>query len=162
MKNEALYHKTVGILVDAYFADTLVHNNCFACAVGNLICANMGYSYVACQDMPIKKIVWSINDGIYFNTLNLNGSWYDFINGWENKEDGNNKALLEIASTGYNRIEVYSIETAFEQAPKGNSDEDWIFNGLMAVVDALDKIHENTDTQVKEESKKRFQKVLCK
>jgi hypothetical protein len=42
MIKEPLYHKTIGILVDAYFDDTLQHGNCSACAVGNLVAAAKG------------------------------------------------------------------------------------------------------------------------
>src|SRR5258706_8814339 len=45
MKNELLYNKTINILKEAYFNNTLQHNNCYACAVGNIIAGNMGLKF---------------------------------------------------------------------------------------------------------------------
>lgn len=38
------FHETVGILVQAYLNDTLIHQSCQHCAVGNLITAT-GYEF---------------------------------------------------------------------------------------------------------------------
>ncbi len=61
----------------------------------------------------------------------------------------------------YHRTVGISIEHAFEYAPKGNSEDDYMFNGLMAVVDALDIIHENTDINITKEIKQKFVKQLA-
>jgi hypothetical protein len=53
MNRPEVYHKSVQILYDAYFNDTLdVMVNCYACAVGNLIAGNLG--------MEIEKVYFRV------------------------------------------------------------------------------------------------------
>ncbi len=131
MKNEQLYHKTVNTLVEAYFKDELAHGKCNACAVRN-ICGFSEWKWVFCTDPEGQKIRPD------FYNRNLDGC----------------KDLID--STGYTWQELAKIEYAFETAPRGNSDEDWMFNGLMAVVEVLDIIHENTDTNITTQTKTKF------
>jgi hypothetical protein len=39
------FNHTVNVLVKAYLNDTLRHNNCYACAVGNMIASANGFKY---------------------------------------------------------------------------------------------------------------------
>lgn len=170
MIREELYHKTVGILVAAYFNDTLIHGSCYACAVGNLVAANMGLGYKRSGHQSIfKKLIWV--DGS--NELPYPGDnpgakgWGSVLSTNFGKDqtidldDYRGLAKEQIDSTGYSVYELAQIENAFENASQCGSDEDRMFNGLISVVEALDQIHENTDAQVKEESKKRFVKVTA-
>lgn len=137
MINPELYQRTVDILVKAYFEDTLAHGSCTACAVGNIV--NYGKS----------KKTWRWSEVFFtgFMEQNVCSSNYK------------GQAKIEIDSTGYKWKQLAKIEYAFETAPKGNSDDEWMFNGLMAVIDVLDEIHQNTDKEVTEVSKKKFEKV---
>lgn len=161
MINETLYNKTVNILVDAYFNDTLEHGNQCGCAVGNMVAANMG--------IVIKKEVPSEEDGYegiisyWFDKYSQwkDASWYAFIK--RDREDyscfeyDHSLAKKQIRSTGYSYYELAKIEKAFESAI-GKSIEDRRFNGLMAVVEILDEIHENKNPEVSTASKKRFER----
>jgi hypothetical protein len=68
-------------------------------------------------------------------------------------------AHKHINATGYSVHEIHQIEYAFENAPyQGDDTEEWMFNGLMAVVDVLAEIH-GIDLTAKEEAKKLFVKI---
>ena len=54
---KATFENSVSVLVRAYMNDTLIHGNCFACAVGNLIVDANKYTYVPCVDRPAAKFV---------------------------------------------------------------------------------------------------------
>lgn len=147
MKNPELYHKTIDILVKAYLQDNLMHNDCTACAVGNLVGAALdegswnanpfwGWPSV-CVTLREKN-----NIGRIFNPSNYKG-----------------EAKRQIDATGYRYQDLAKIESSFELAYKGDNDEEFIFNGLMAVVEALDIIHENTDKVLTTSVKSKFQKV---
>jgi hypothetical protein len=67
----------------------------------------------------------------------------------------------QINSTGYTWRELMEIEKAFELGTMNKEVNDKSqFDGLMAVVECLDKIHENHDTQVTTNSKNKFTKNL--
>jgi hypothetical protein len=87
------FDKTVDVLVSAYLNDTLVHGNDCACAVGNMICAAMGYKYGG----------WQANWHVGL-VCGLGGPFKE-------------AAFIEVASTGYSVDEILTIERAFEQAP---------------------------------------------
>lgn len=148
MKNKDLYKRTVDILVQAYFNDTLIHGNCCACAVGNLIAANNGFTF-------IKKY--------FFEWRETNPEWPSIHLFRECKQIADpinydqKKGMEQLLSTGYTIIETAAIEYSFEKAT-GNTKDERMFNGLMAVIEVLDKIHENTDTEITAESKQRFAK----
>lgn len=131
-----LYHKTVGILFDAYFNDTLRHMNCHACAVGNIVAANCGYRF---EEGGLRWVGRSPN-------------WSDIILMGFDSRDG----LMEIHSTGYDQGELSKIEQRFENAPRGNNDEDRMFNGLVAVLDVLKDIHQVTDQDLLTSNNNRF------
>lgn len=153
MKNEKLYTRTVDILVQAYLNDTLRHGNCYACAVGNIIAANKGYTYVPATDQKSQKITWNVTGGTYYNEAKY-GSWFDIIHGCGSGEKG----VSEISSTGYSINEIRKIERAFERAEEGESSDEYMFNGLMAVLNVLEEIHE-VDATVTTAQKNRFTKL---
>ena len=157
MLRPELYHKTVDILVQAYFNDTLESWNCSACAVGNLVAANMGYE--------LKK---PANGGLrWYNQVGelIHSSWslvHSLSSFGQEIRPMNygGKAKAEIDSTGYSYTETASIELAFENGYEvGEADDERMFNGLMAVIEVLDQIHENTDTDVTTASKQKFQRA---
>lgn len=139
MIKEALYKRTTDILFDAYFKDMLVHDDCAACAVGNLVAANM--RYVACD-----TATWKDRSG-----HKLTPKWVDLfatIGGRQEIREWNlGEALHEIKSTGYGWRQLARIEYAFESANKGTSKEDYMFNGLVAVLEVLKQIHQVTDDE---------------
>lgn len=142
MKNEALYHKTVDILVEAYFQNSLEHNNCAACAVGNIIAANMGYEY----HHNGNQLYW------FGKSVSEAHAWYEIL--FSSKL--NTEGLKQIASTGYSMKEIIAIEEAFENQYSSSDDADKrMFNGLMAVIDVLDVIHE-VDNETTISSKNKF------
>jgi hypothetical protein len=141
MKRPELYQRTVDILVQAYFNDTLRHGSCAACAVGNII-ANS--NNIAIVERGFGTLSW---------VGRCSDNWYLDLCCGPNPEAGfDTKRLIE--KTGYSVAQIIAIEEAFEST---HYDEvDAMFNGLMAVIDVLDQIHENTDSTVTEVSKKKF------
>lgn len=139
----ALYRRTVDILFDAYFNDTLRHTDCWACAVGNLVFANMGYTLASCGS-------WRDKQGEICSP-----EWYDAVtcDGKPIVRNLNGLTKIQIASTGYTLRETCRIERSFERCDNGKSPEDWMFNGLVAVLEVLKEIHEVTED---EESPQRF------
>lgn len=155
MKNKELYQKTVDILVQAYFNDTLEHSNCSACAVGNIIAANNGIEFERVIDTPLKVYwkgenhpSWDIVFSTAFGKQERTPEYYA----------GNAKDQID--STGYAWQELAKVEYAFECAKRGRSNDEHMFNGLMAVIDVLDEIHENKDTEATTKTKARFKKEL--
>ncbi len=136
MKNKKLYEKTLNILVDAYFNDTLKHANCYACAVGNIIAANLSLSF------------FRFGNAICWNEEN-NFDWFFHVK----KNQITYNSLRQVRSTGYTSLQLNNIEIAFENASKK---DDYMFNGLMAVIEVLDQIHENKDAEITNESKCKF------
>lgn len=153
MNRPELYQKTVDILVKAYFDDTLIHGDCYACAVGNIIAGNCGFTYgeneysvMHCDALKKKGLSWN--------------EWLNYPNFFI--RDSQNMSAEErdmVARTGYSFQELCSIESAFEDEVDTKGDE--MFNGLMAVVEALDKIHENTNEETTKQSKQKFNKQLA-
>jgi hypothetical protein len=157
MKNEALYNKTVNILVQAYFNDTLEHSNCFACAIGNIIAANNGFEFEKKRpqevNFTIVTIGWKHSTEWYGGSSGFQDNW-TCIN---NPHRIPKKLKNEIDNTGYSFQQLIKIERAFEKASKCG---DRMFNGLTAVIDVLDEIHDNKDTALTTASKQKFNKEL--
>jgi hypothetical protein len=128
MTNQKKFEHTVNVLLKAYLNGTLEHGSCTACAVGNLISHCTGQSPIA----------WTFVFSTIFGNQHVNLYNYDGL------------AKIEIESTGYTWKELAKIEFAFETAEFGASNDDYIFNGLMAVVDVLAEIHKIDLTTVKE------------
>src|SRR5690606_3039681 len=61
----------------------------------------------------------------------------------------NETAKLQIESTGYTWQELAKVEYAFENSSNGSNDDEWMFNGLLAVYDVLCEIHEISKDEVK-------------
>lgn len=172
MKRAELYQRSVDILAKAYMDNTLEHNNCAACAVGNLVAANNGYEII--PNLKMSAVAqWCKPKGIGVDFFNpewhkvfMTGGVHDVRTGNITRHQDRDpqayrgEAAQQIDSTGYSWQELSQIEHAFEIAPKGSSEDEWMFNGLMAVVDVLDRIHENTDEAVTRKSKYLFESQL--
>lgn len=145
MKKKELYQKTVDILVQAYFNDTLEHSDCTACAVGNIVAANIE----TCTIPYSSKLPWR---GEWSNVFCTSGCEQDI-----DPSEYRGNAKLVIDATGYKWQELAKIEKAFESVRYNEDEDKWMFDGLMAVIDALDEIHENKDASITTTSKNRFQ-----
>ena len=148
MKHKELFDKTIKILVNAYLNNTLVHNNCCACAVGNIIAASLEIKY----DQDLKWIGQQLAWSTVFVTKRSKPEQTQCP--WAY----NGKAKEQIDATGYSWQELALLEAAFERAPLGKNSEERMFNGLMAVVDALCQIHEMAE-DVKQATKELFVKI---
>lgn len=142
MKNSELFHKTISILVKAYQNDTLEHGMCDACAVGNLL---KGRTSWKTYFMTVSK---TFNEHIYSKEKILRDNEESIQVGLIADHPWCENPYFDIA--GYTLHELASIEWAFETAPKGQNEDDWMFNGLMKVCDALMIIHEANEEEVKE------------
>lgn len=152
MINESLYKKTVDILYQAYFNDTLVHGNCHACVIGNLVAANTSRKYCLVRgELRWSDDVELITDSWYrvFGTL-FTGYRYMKLENYEGE------ARDQIEATGYHLIDLDKIECAFEKSNKGGTPEDYMFNGLVAVLEVLKQIHQVTDEDLITTNHKRF------
>lgn len=135
---KATFENTMDILVKAYLNDTLEHDDCTACAVGNIIKA---------QGWPVSDSSLTKYDGLN------NSSWKllfyttakkQIVNRNFHKEDlilAKQNALKVIKSTGYTVDQLARVEFAFETADKGQNNDDWMFNGLIAVLEIVAQIH---------------------
>src|SRR5688572_4378568 len=123
------FEHTVNVLVQAYLNDTLEHDDCAACAVGNIM-ASCGVVF----GPDFNRAQWLRVIDIEVRRGSKNSA---YVGGYD-KEVG----LQQIKATGYSMEELSKIEHAFE----GDNE---IFNALMAVVDVLAEIH-NVDLSVKE------------
>lgn len=161
MNRPELYHRTVGILYTAYFNDTLQHGDCCACAVGNIVAANMGYKIksdrVKLAHSPYYAeypgfTYWEGPDGSILHYPNNHHrseptGWGAYVCSTPNTQFIRPDALKtpivrsQIKATGYIPEEVALIERVFESA-KGETIEDRMFDGLCRVLDALEAIHE--------------------
>ena len=158
---KASFENTVNILVKAYLNDTLEHLKCSACAVGNLVAAADNttprrYPDNKLDGMGLKFDCWNWAN-------NRQVAWYDVFmtTGGTQRitpELYSDEAKRQIDVTGYAWEELARIEYAFETAPKGKDNDEWMFNGLMAVVDVLADIHQ-VDLSVKESAKLLFVKA---
>lgn len=144
-----LYKRTTDILYQSYFDDLLKHGDGCGCAVGN-ICAGNGVP-------RLESRYYADND--YYNSA----SWMDVfstINGrqltWPERFDGYPNVKRVIEATGYDWQQLAKIEFAFEAADKGETDEDYMFNGLVAVLEVLKEIHQVTDEDLLQSNNKRF------
>lgn len=151
-----LYVKTVDILYQAYFNDTLEHGNFCGCAVGNLVAANMGKTFEHLKNGSPIKVTWAEGGTAAAN------HWYALV-----ADDGSllsnrniEEGTKQIRSTGYLLPEIIAIEKAFESAhvnvDLGEGTDEQMFNGLVAVLNVLAKLH---DVQEDIESFPRFDAV---
>lgn len=158
MKRKELYEKTVDILLDAYNKGTLLHFNCYACAVGNIIAANMGKEFVKDNSeeiMDFHKLYWE-GYSSYDNICSRNGSvspWFAHMKHTNESQEG----LDQLLSTGYTIEELTSIENTFEKNSHYDKGSNTI-GGLKAVLILLQEIHEGSDEQT-EENNIKFEKI---
>jgi hypothetical protein len=168
MKNPELYHKTVDILYQAYFNDTLSHHDCYNCAVGN-ICkeaanqlnieprswANTFVTITDREDWSAKQLFAGDGQIITQNLL-----FGHFIKRVDPDNESDMRCLREsrmlLERVPYPVRELARIENAFERAPFGESGEDYMFNGLVAVLEVLREIHEVTNEDLLTANNKRF------
>lgn len=148
MKRPELYHCTVSILEQAYLNDVLEHGNCYACVAGNIIAHYNNYKLV--------KVINHHSGNVLVWNKDVVPYWFQVCGG----ADPSPNALDQIKCTGYSAEEIKIIENAFECADYGSSKDEWMFNGLCAVIDALDVIHENPDATLTEYSKKKFTNLV--
>jgi len=159
MKNEELFHKTVAILVKAYLNNTLEHGNCCACAVGNIIAANLRISINPVSDRMIKN-GWERSQPLWQSVFQTDARAHHQLKDFS-KFTG--LAKKQILVSGYSLEQLMQIEFAFETAPDmadydfTSLDDTWMYNGLMAVIDVLCEIHEMNE-EVKQETKALFVK----
>jgi hypothetical protein len=162
MQREQLYHKTVDILVQAYFNDTLQHGNCYACAVGNMIAGNMGKRFVKGEYVKGSNrelyFIWDGNAPVYYGDGDDYRTTLTCKISWPISKNLTEYQTQQLISTGYSFDELTEIEKSFEGADKGLDNDEWMFNGLMDVIDVLDIIHENKDEATTKSSKKKFTK----
>lgn len=162
--NRPTFDHTVGVLVKAFLKGTLAHKLCTACAVGNIVADIKKTVPDPSPDNNTEFECWTYANGD-------RADWYEVVCEAPDKLSPRYRnGLKQIESTGYTVEEIVRIEYAFEHAPGDPGDNfsglfrgrcidpDWMFNGLMAVVDVLASIH-NVDLSIKEEAKKLFVKV---
>jgi hypothetical protein len=167
MTDREKFFDTVGILVEAYLNETLVHGEPCGCAVGNIIAKKIG----------AKIIIEPTFDG-YTETpkprwinckagVDLDGyDWFQRIRAGQVKFGDPEMGERHINLTGYTIKEIDAIERAFESVCKVTSggqelrDPDIDYEGylgLMAVCDVLAFIH-NIDLSTRESAKLLFVK----
>jgi hypothetical protein len=185
MNRPELYQKSIDTLVTAYHADELKHKDCRCCAVGNIVKEDayklgvsngiwslkfctietasapffFGMRRGASRQLYAKEgefVVTTYQGIAQVTTIDHYGKHIYYQGLVETKKKEIAEAELLISRSGYTQRELADIESAFESSDTGKEDEDSMFNGLMAVVDALDRIHENTDTAATSAQKKRF------
>ena len=157
---KATFENSVNVLVKAYFNDTLQHGSCSACAVGNLIADSMGFTFEKMDRDIDGFLMWDQYD----HAVNLCRPNWQLV--FQTSPRGNNRinetsykgdSKIQIDSTGYTWRQLAIIEYKFERAT-GNTKDERMFNGLMAVVDVLAEIH-GVSLEVKESAKLQFVKA---
>jgi hypothetical protein len=150
MKNKELFDRTVKILVAAYLNNSLVHRNCHACAVGNIVAANLDIPFDHNLKWVGRQVAWKeVFVTFRYQIAQIKRPWAY-----------TGEAREQIDATGYSWQELARMEYAFERAPMGRSREEHVFNGLMAVVDVLCQIHQMEET-TKTAAKQLFVKALA-
>lgn len=158
------FHYTVNVLVKAYLEDTLAHGVCTACAVGNIIQDAIGVKAERRTDNPSGFHFMRLKEDKYmrWQSLFMTNSQGEQRPDEISRDHDRIEGTLQIEATGYSVDEMARIEYAFETAPRNCSpkdylNEEWMFNGLMAVVDVLADIH-GIDLTQKDAAKLLFEK----
>jgi hypothetical protein len=147
-EHKVKFADTVAILVKAYLNNELKHGDCECCAVGNIVHA-AGYKKYYHEKMQLDSC------GIWKNVFCTD----DGVQQWRTYRDEYYFAGIQcIESTGYSTEELARVEYAFEKASDSESNDERMFNGLMAVVDVLAEIH-GIDLKQAEEAKQLFVKA---
>lgn len=136
------FNHTMDLLVKAYMNDTLKHAECEACAVGNICRGDSQWNscFITVEGKQIRAKEDEIIVRSAFGIIKVT-SLYDPKNPKDAIEIKRQSIDL-IASTGYSIDELARIEFTFEKAMRGKNSDDYMFNGLMAVLDVLAEIHE--------------------
>lgn len=154
------FHETIDILVKAYLNNTLEHHKCSACAVTNII-GHTGWTrfFVTIQTDEGDNIIQHRADGetILIPSLFFGAYAVPVHEVPDHVIKEREAGLLAIESSGYSIDELARIEFAFETSDRGNSKDEHMFNGLVAIVDVLAEIH-GIDLEQKEEAKALFVK----
>jgi hypothetical protein len=134
------FHHSVNVAVQAYINGTLEHMDCQKCYVGNLIRAS-GYNLKMNDDA--HETYWLRHLQNKFRKVSVT---YDLT-----------IAMEQIVCTGYTDEELNRLEYAFEFSEFDLDSDQYMFNGMMAVVEELAKIH-NIDLETTEKAKALFVK----
>lgn len=145
------FYHSVNILVKAYLNDTLQHGNCYACAIGNMVADSNKIVFTGTSIFRDKKVWDDRSKTPYWQDVFITTECEQIFS----PQQYEGEAKRQIDATGYSWQELAKIEYAFESADLGSNEDDYMFNGLMAVVDVLAEIH-NIDLQSKEEAKALF------
>jgi len=152
MKNPELFHKSIGILVNAFINETLTHKKCCACAIGNLIAGNNGYNPKDSATIGSRESWLIQRPGSSIPTVIIPTYWTDVHCGGSMRKGRTEypsvAGIKQLESTGYNIYQTCQIEAAFENVLYEMNDKDG-YNGLMRVVDVLIGIHEGTEDEKK-------------
>lgn len=163
MTQREKFFETVGILVEAYLNDTLVHDHPCGCGGGNIIAKAIGV-----------KILVNHKDGtarwIGHNAIGGGGwDWFHVVKfGTSHESFGVNSATGQqlISQTGYTIKNMRDIETAFERPTikivNGERETDISLDhdglkGLLSIVDVLACIH-GINLEERESAKLLFKK----
>ena len=162
MNRESLYRKTVDILLDAYNNGTLISGNCYACAVGNIIAANMGMKITRTRVGAFNDLHWEGYPpyGSAWNRDSLKNWIVAIYCGCVYKERIVGEIKDQIESTGYTAEELADIENNFEHPHLviRESGENLYLRRLKAVLTTLKQIH-SVEQVIAEESVERLEKV---
>ncbi len=169
MKNPELFNKTVDILVKSYHEGTLAHHEGAGCVLGNIIAHNLGvkvipneeagYPYFTSNGGIAKQPKFKWSNGVlpYWASVQSMGVIHkvDLQNADLKAIGLYIKGKQQLASTGYSSEELLQIERAFESqyAQDLRGDQDG-YKGLMAVVEALQIIHEANEVQTADAKEK--------
>lgn len=157
---KATFSGTVDILVKAYLNGTLAHRLCSACAVGNLVAHALGTKPMSLRFLgddlaptPFSNSRFESCERVRWNEIFMT------VGGNQNfsMSDASPEAYNQILMTGYSVHDLARIEFAFESCERPEdiisqdrtgqrssgyyTDDEWMFNGLCAVVDVLVEIH---------------------
>lgn len=148
---KATFEKSIDILVKAYLNDTLKHGSCRACAVANLLadrCKSLGIdvsrwvsSFVTPElfDCRLPQLIASENELVAKTVIGFRLMSIESLRIMmpEETERAVQETHLLFDGADYTKAQYAAIENAFETAPQGESEDQWMFNGLMAVVEIL-------------------------
>lgn len=166
MTQREKFFETVGILVEAYLNGTLLHGDCAACAVGNIIAAKLGCKIVTRVSIFDNEIYFWHNGNTEISPVWSN-VFYTDSRGVQNYHPWNygGGIKLQIESSGYSLMDLAKIEHAFERDTRYDGDgnvineDEAMFTGLMSVVDTLAAIH-GIDLTERESAKLLFNKAI--
>lgn len=155
---KATFENTMDILVKAYLNDTLKHGDSASCAVGNICNGEKEWAhlFVTLTDSHEQIIA---SDG-QFISHKLFENKTTRIPKDEIEMGKLNFALEVVNKTGYSVKELAKIEYAFETALKGESNDDWMFNSLLAVLEVVAEIH-GVDFDSKKVYEDKFQEIFA-